>query len=405
MTILDKLNKPEIITATYRIVTPMFIGDAQQKATGISPASVKGALRIWWRALNWGRVASACHSETEALKQLHEEEAILFGSSAYDSENKQRDKDGKPLIGVSRFTLNVVTEELKCGKIDKPSSGVQYLLGQGLYSFREGVLREPIKGGSFSIKCILSAKATDTHKQQLEEALLAFGLLGGMGSRNRKGFGSCAIVEANFSKYDVPQNEEDYKKIIEDLNRGVNNEPPFTAFSDLTNIQISLKGDSSTDLLNKAGNEQQLYRSWGSSKNGGEHKVNGQKAEQNFKQSHDLMESVSNGKAPNTMPEKAAFGLPQNYFFSSIKKNVEFSLAENKRTRRASPLFIHLHQFPNGDCILVHSLFPAVFLKEGEKLEFKVKQRKQTLQYKEDIIDWKVIHTYLERYTDREVVL
>ncbi len=44
---------PEKITARYRITTPMFIGDAAQQASGISPAAVKGALRFWWRALNW----------------------------------------------------------------------------------------------------------------------------------------------------------------------------------------------------------------------------------------------------------------------------------------------------------------------------------------------------------------
>jgi hypothetical protein len=41
------------LQATYRIVTPMFIGDAEQKATDLRPPSIKGALRFWWRALNW----------------------------------------------------------------------------------------------------------------------------------------------------------------------------------------------------------------------------------------------------------------------------------------------------------------------------------------------------------------
>ncbi len=41
-----------VITATYRVVTPMFIGDADQKATSLRPPSIKGALRFWWRALN-----------------------------------------------------------------------------------------------------------------------------------------------------------------------------------------------------------------------------------------------------------------------------------------------------------------------------------------------------------------
>lgn len=39
---------PDKIIACYRIVTPMFIGDAKQEATAISPQSVKGALRFWW---------------------------------------------------------------------------------------------------------------------------------------------------------------------------------------------------------------------------------------------------------------------------------------------------------------------------------------------------------------------
>ncbi|MEZ5479143.1 MAG: hypothetical protein R3E95_17165 [Thiolinea sp.] len=33
---------PEKITATYRITTPMFIGDADQQASTISPAAFKG---------------------------------------------------------------------------------------------------------------------------------------------------------------------------------------------------------------------------------------------------------------------------------------------------------------------------------------------------------------------------
>ncbi len=44
-----------VINATYRIVTPMFIGNAEQKADSVRPPAIKGALRFWWRALNWGR--------------------------------------------------------------------------------------------------------------------------------------------------------------------------------------------------------------------------------------------------------------------------------------------------------------------------------------------------------------
>jgi CRISPR-associated protein Cmr1 len=43
----------ETIEAVYRIVTPMFVGGADQKPyDGVRAPSFKGALRFWWRTLN-----------------------------------------------------------------------------------------------------------------------------------------------------------------------------------------------------------------------------------------------------------------------------------------------------------------------------------------------------------------
>lgn len=96
-----KFKEPHVIRATYRIVTPMFIGDAEQKASGISPASVKGALRFWWRALNWGRFwRETDGNELAALKALHEEEARLFGSSM--DEKKEKSGQGCFLLSVEQ---------------------------------------------------------------------------------------------------------------------------------------------------------------------------------------------------------------------------------------------------------------------------------------------------------------
>ncbi|MDP8079316.1 type III-B CRISPR module RAMP protein Cmr1 [Phocoenobacter skyensis] len=96
-----KGNLPTTLTATYKIITPMFIGDAEQNASWISPMSFKGALRFWWRALAWGRVRSKpeYNSDELALKQLHHEEAELFGSSA-DNLDKKMIKILRKLMGV-----------------------------------------------------------------------------------------------------------------------------------------------------------------------------------------------------------------------------------------------------------------------------------------------------------------
>ena len=66
-------STPTQTTLHYRIVTPMFLGGEAQQAdpTQFRNASFKGALRFWWRALNWGRMLkNAGQNETEALKKL-----------------------------------------------------------------------------------------------------------------------------------------------------------------------------------------------------------------------------------------------------------------------------------------------------------------------------------------------
>src|SRR5262245_51634695 len=65
----------ERITATFEIVTPMFMGGADPKRScELRVPSIKGALRFRWRALAWSRFEGQ-------LKDIHKEEARLFGSA------------------------------------------------------------------------------------------------------------------------------------------------------------------------------------------------------------------------------------------------------------------------------------------------------------------------------------
>ncbi len=326
-----KLKEPEIIKATYRIVTPMFIGDAQQKATGISPASVKGALRFWWRALNWGRVASACHSETEALKQLHEEEAVLFGSSAYDSENKQRDKEHKPLIGASRFTLQLDTSEVsKTAKADWPkgANDPSGYLGIGLWesgSKQKGNVQAArqylAEDKLFSVNLhSKEGELNDTQIKQLKDTLLAWGLFGGLGSRSRRAFGSVAIERINNELYDC-NTVNDYKKIIETVFQEYRLDtvahPPFSALSCETQMSVNTSNQS------KARDA---------------HAVLGQAFKDYRGQPSDMRGE-----------KKRVFGLP--YSGGSNQDN---------ELRRASPLLFHIH--PIGNKFVSLSLYlPATF--------------------------------------------
>lgn len=400
-----KFKEPQVIRATYRIVTPMFIGDAEQKASGISPASVKGALRFWWRALRWGQIRSTVQSDTAALQRLHQEEGQLFGTSA-DNGN------------AAQFTLQVISDNKPAVLTHPPQVGIQYLLGQGLYHFSNGYLR-PALAADTTIRIVLSRNPKsekqnqadyDALGEQLVQALLALGLLGGLGSRARKGFGSLSIESLTHGKdvVAIPQNVDELKRIISGWISPVG-VPPFTAFSKQTRIDVAAQGTKPLDVLNKVGEEQQLYRSYGRADHTGEHKVAGKIAEQNFKRDHDLVVNIITAKRTTTIPARSVFGLPHNYFFSSNNRKADFAPTAENRTRRTSPLFIHVHQLPNKQAVVIQSLFPAEFLPDRTELEFKMGNRPndkaQVLFNEQAMINWQVIHTYMDRFANKVRVL
>ncbi|MEZ5448803.1 MAG: hypothetical protein R3E89_07315 [Thiolinea sp.] len=147
----------------------------------------------------------------------------------------------------------------------------------------------------------------------------------------------------------------------------------------------------------------QLYRSWG--RNG---RVSGQPAEQNFKQDHDGMLDIKRNIRPQSLPERSVFGLPHNYFFSSQQPVFKVDIAPRRQNAAAalSPLFIHIHQFPDGKYALIQTLLAALFLPENEKVEFKPKPGSTfSIPFTQDQIQWEVLHHYLDRFTDRERVL
>lgn len=229
MTLIFK--EPHTIRATYRIVTPMFIGDAEQKASGISPASVKGALRFWWRALMWGKIRAEIQSDTAALQRLHREEAALFGSSA-DNGN------------AAAFTLRVDTTAIKTEhKTDFPKGGndPSGYLGLGLWesgSHAKGNFqphREYIsENQTFSVILNIQPSVNAAQQQTLKDALLAWGLFGGLGSRARRAFGSVAIQSIDNDTFTFSKTA-DYLAVVNQLFATYRlesiSQAPFTAFS------------------------------------------------------------------------------------------------------------------------------------------------------------------------------
>lgn len=389
------------IEAQYEIVTPMFIGGADKQDTPeIRPPSIKGALRFWWRALQWGEcLQQANNNAKSALAELHRQEAELFGAAFKDDKYGQ----GKIRIKVKGFPE-------KYFKTFNPSSGQSYLLGQGLYHFNRGLLQAALESQqTFTVVLLLD---NDTDIQPIINTLLLFGMLGGLGSRSRKGWGSVAIrslthIDKNKQSNEivVAKNSDEYKQV---LNKILLKLPdalsPFSAFSTHTRIDVSLSSQpkQAQDLLTKIGEELQIYRSYGRN-NGNGHKVNGKDAEQNFTFDHDLILEFAKGENVSQHPKRVVFGLPHNYFYSNgTKVDVDAEAEYGRSSRRASPLIIHIHKFTSGKCIAVQSLLKADFLPANKRIQLK--KGRDTRMVNCDV-DWTVITDYLDRFKQGERIL
>ena len=360
----------------------MFIGDANHRASSIRPGSIKcKGLRFWWRAINWRRVLRETGGDSyQALRLLHANEARLFGSAAGDNGGGQ----GLFLLSVKS---GVLTHE------QQPSAnmtGAQlYLLGQGLGT------RDAFVAGEFTLRLLFKAEATEEDRRQIGDAVLAFGLLGALGGRERHGMGSVAITALSGCQHSVPKNKEEYKKALAtfffDLPESL---PPFTAFSKLSRCDISAEARNPLALLTTIGREMQMYRSYGFGK---DRKVYGEKVDQIFGDDHHLILRTAVSTIDRA-PRRTVFGLPHNYRYSNnYRVNINY-LQDGKNARRASPLLLHIHRLPDGTCLAMHTLMPAVYLPDKAKIRISGKVSSSVpFQPK-----WEVIHTFLDRFKSKE---
>ncbi len=345
--------------ATFRVTTPMFCRGADATGAELRLPSFKGVLRYWWRALAWSEFGGD-------LGKIKKKEDDLFGSAECgQSRVSMRLKERQSSLR-STNTGHV----LKVPGTNQPVGyGARYL-GYGVMeafaSKPKGtnagqLTRDCIDSGfDFAVRMRVSA-GFDRSVALLERALIAAGCLGGLGAKSRRGYGSIAICSLIVDKQSrsMPSSMEDLRAAIAGLYRkchaspGRSEHPEYTAFSEhARHVLLTSKKKESLDLLDLVGREIIRYRSWG--RNG---KILGDvKSEKNFRKDHDLMKKVGAGDQPNRHPERIAFGLPHNY-----GQRQQVGPSDKDLDRRASPLFIHIHEFVEGP-VAVLSFLPARFL-------------------------------------------
>lgn len=377
---------PPQTTLHYRIVTPMFLGGEDQKAdaTQFRNASYKGALRFWWRALNWGGTMRDSGNDQEAaLKRLHHIEGELLGLAS----------DGKD----SRQSRVQIRSELQGAVLRQPGMALQevaYLLGQGLYHFRDGVTRSYLEGGALTIHLRYKPGTPEEDIQSVERAAIALGLFGGLGSRARSGLGSLALQKLERGGQEPQEftSVDSIRAFIQELDFSAPADAPLSALTKATRVDISTTKDNALSALAAINDELQLYRGYGRhNPRTGHHEVNGKKARQNFRSDHDHVLAATQGEQLVNLPRRAVFGLPHNYFFSSTRSKMD--ITTEGEGRRASPLLVHVHPLQDGKFIAVQTLLQATFLPRGMRVEAK---GRETAAIPNAAVDYAVITDYLD---------
>lgn len=189
----------QTITFTCEVITPMFLAGADGQTPEIRPASIKGALRFWWRAMHGDR-------ELDVLKR---KEAEIFGGSG--------EKMGKSNFSIRilepypqsssdplpKRMLKTYGEKYKINILDYLAFGVsQYEKGIG-----NVLLRNYIGVGE---KFVLKFHFKNEHQDDILKAFYLLSEYGGLGAKSRNGFGSFKIINASSTLPKV--NIEDFKE-------------------------------------------------------------------------------------------------------------------------------------------------------------------------------------------------
>ena len=232
----------------------------------------------------------------------------------------------------------------------------------------------------------------------MQQAAIALGLFGGLGSRSRKGFGSLALqkTEREGHKSQSFSSEASIQQFVHALDFSAPADAPFSALTRATRVDISASKNAALDALVAINNEQQLYRSYG--KDG---KVGGTPARKNFTPDHDAVQVASKGGTLQALPKRSVFGLPHNYFFSSTKTKLDINV--EGEARRTSPLLVHIHALEDGKFIAIQTLLQSQFLPKGLGVEAK-RDRAAAQNIPNVAVDYGVITRYMDGFSGKKTL-
>jgi len=354
------------VKVKLKTVTPLFLGGAEPESQPeLRTPSIKGVLRFWYRAME---------------PDYRSKEPTIFGSV-------------KPEPSQAQFFLRIgqknnIRPEQWCMSKDRELSYLAY----------GPVLRESARpyigpNGEFELIFTFKDSLPRDDRRSVLKALWCLTIFGGLGARSRRGFGSIQLVNnLTYDGLSLPATFADEKAFGNYLSgnflpifrsvSSVSSFPDHTAFGAQTSVLITRLFDSWDKCLSQIGFFMLEYRRSLSSTDS------------------QIIKDFLHGKGLRLAPQRAMFGLPHNYFFKNTGAKPEvIAEDENKEeiTRRASPLFIHVHQLTSGKCVGVCTLFPSEFLPGEAKIVAKSDSKKGKVEFD---LDFEVLKKFLKHLRD-----
>lgn len=207
---LPALHPPERLTVRLRTITPMFGGSAETRTVDehhpVRAASVRGHLRFWWRA-----TAGAAY---DTSKKLHEAESALWGNT---------ERHGRVRVDVEMTDAGQACEPVRHvrrgnGKVafdfgSYPAYALFPFQGTIKYGDTDEAPAQARKNVAFTLNLSLGGLNAQ-ERREVETALHAWVLFGGIGSRTRRGCGSLELVGAEAQ---LPQPEQKGHRLLTTL--------------------------------------------------------------------------------------------------------------------------------------------------------------------------------------------
>ena len=256
------------LEARFKVVTPCFLGGQGHDAELRLP-SIKGALRFWWRALAYARVAQVGRGD-RIIDRLAKAESHLLGSSAAGQSRLIMRLDTKaPLPILQKDTI------LRNERGGRVGIGARYL-GYGVMEAfpsrtkgtEAGQLTRSCLAAPFEFSLRISAAETGS-LQSIEPAVRLLGMIGSLGSKSRKGYGSLNLIALEgdgIERWTPPATVDDYGKHLRELlndAESYHHEPEISAFSADARVDLFASHRTPSEVLNAYGEAMVRYRSWG----------------------------------------------------------------------------------------------------------------------------------------------